>query len=301
MRKGKPNLSDRLYKLIYNPELPLNWKALPDNDKVVMFFHLFLLINEEFQKKFGKELATWVSIYSDLHEGNSINHPWMPYKHGVYINKKCTDCTKNGKHKCKMNVSQADLYDTLIRIPKGEHVTFDNKQLFRMYKKSVRHPYEETTIYLGSQDISTTSESQHFAIKDFSTYLESIYNGSTPRDLYPQVKIFYSKEKLMKDFEDFIDEQQTLYFKNHPEDKIIEYGHFEKKSDNRKKNYPFYEWERYLKLHILKNMGKKPAELAKQFFNTYNVSTNRQVNTYNKKAINLSRNAMKGDFPGKYS
>ncbi len=53
--KEKPFISEKLSKLIYNPELPPNWREMPAYQKLEMFHYLFLALNPNFQRLMGEE------------------------------------------------------------------------------------------------------------------------------------------------------------------------------------------------------------------------------------------------------
>jgi hypothetical protein len=54
-----PNLSERLKHLIYNPELPNQWKDNTYHQRMFLLHGLFRLLNKDFQMKYSK--------YLDLH------------------------------------------------------------------------------------------------------------------------------------------------------------------------------------------------------------------------------------------
>ena len=70
-------LSNRLYQLIYKPELPPNWREMSVNNKLYMFKNCFLLLNEDFQKEYGELLEKWLNyieyLYSDIEDDRKLN------------------------------------------------------------------------------------------------------------------------------------------------------------------------------------------------------------------------------------
>lgn len=107
---------------------------------------------------------------------------------------------------------------------------------------------------------------------------------------YPLKVIWNELKKLIKD-------DQQEWFTKRPEVK----PHFIKETkDGRLDTYPFDEWERYLKVYMLKQQGKTTNELAKQFYSEYHQDPKRQLLRDYDKSKKLSQNALNGNFPGKY-
>jgi len=313
MGKGKPHLTERLYQRIYNPELPPNWSGLPDHEKVFMFHKLFLLLNEDFQKEFGKELDEWFSIWEAQRDRNMkylLNHPWLEVDDlGGTLYKICCECAKNGP--CRMGIHKDDLIDILLRRDQGGAAEIEGGKILRsrFFEASVRLPSSVTLSPEQEGELKKLlPPHKNLADHDvalFKEHLEELRKGNIPKEIYPTVKIYYSKKRLIQDFGECIDEIQKLYFDKYPHEKSPEYGHLELKADRglkkRKKTYYFDEWARYYKVHVLNELKKSRKEIAGIYPNTVDKdSIPALIISDRKKAENLIKNAWTNSFPGKY-
>lgn len=144
---------------------------------------------------------------------------------------------------------------------------------------------------------------ENLDIKEFKTYMKQIKKGNIPFRYFPAVEIYLPKEKLLRDFERFIDKIQKNYFERYPQHKTIDFGHLKQKSDGRKDYYPFDEWERYYKAYILvEEQDMDRWDVAKKLIPTQH-SLEHAKDLIDKaivRARKLLKNAWSGSFPGKY-
>jgi hypothetical protein len=130
---------------------------------------------------------------------------------------------------------------------------------------------------------------------DFISELEK-YKYIDPMRFY-SIDIKYPLKVIWNELKKLIKDDQQKWFTKRPEGK----PHYIKETkDGRHDTYPFDEWERYLKVYMLKQQGKTTNELAKQFYSKYHQDPKRQLLRDYNKAKKLSQNALNGNFPGKY-
>jgi hypothetical protein len=147
-------------------------------------------------------------------------------------------------------------------------------------------------------------------IDRFNEYCKARSKGIIPSIVFAAIDIFTPKEELLRDLTEFIDCVQELYFKQHPEAKSVSFGHKRFKADKtgtpREINYPFDEWTRYFKVHVLSELGKRPREIRSILFDEYahvngEESKRSLVSSDKNKANSLIKNAWSGNFPKKQS
>jgi hypothetical protein len=111
------------------------------------------------------------------------------------------------------------------------------------------------------------------------------------------VNLNFPKETLLRQLEKRIENEREKYFGKYPDKRQL----FEKRDrTGRLTDYPFDEWERYLKIFMLKQQGMTITGLVKQFYRRHLADPRSQVQRDQRKARKLSRNAIQRNFPGKY-
>lgn len=166
--------------------------------------------------------------------------------------------------------------------------------------KEERDFFLKGTNILENEEIVSTPSIQD--VKEIEHALNRIKNGEYSRpDIEPlkllYINVRYPIKQILTEVENIIKHEQKNYYSKFPE---IEPSFIKKTKDGRNDSYPFDEWERYLKIYMLKKLGKTNRELAEQFYHTKNENTVRQVLRDNQKAKTLSKNAVEENFPGKY-
>jgi hypothetical protein len=108
------------------------------------------------------------------------------------------------------------------------------------------------------------------------------------------------QKEILPGLKEMIAAEQDLYFRKHQNEESL----FRKlMRDGRTDAYPFDDWERYLKVYMLKKGGETSKQIEELFYpENYRMltSSTRQVFKDAQHAHKLSQNAIKGNFPGKY-
>jgi hypothetical protein len=111
------------------------------------------------------------------------------------------------------------------------------------------------------------------------------------------INLNYPLKVILDSAKDLIKNRQEDYYAKYPQYMAF----FDKTASGVAAKYPFEDWEKYLKVHLLTKQGMTIKELARIFFEgRRNISPERQISTYRRKARKLSHNAVNGIFPGKY-
>lgn len=111
------------------------------------------------------------------------------------------------------------------------------------------------------------------------------------------VNVQYPDKVILNEIKEIINKEQEIYYSIYASKKPL---FIKKTSNGRYDTYSFVNWIRYLKVYMLKQQGKKNSELLKQFYNRYLEDPKSQLLRDNRKAKKLSKNAVAGNFPGKY-
>jgi len=304
MNREQKHISNKLYKLIYQPDLVPNWKEFPVNVKLYMFQNYFLLLNKEFQKQFGKNIEWSIKYYEELFKCVDSDDyvPDISFLSDALSDNKCT---------CEAMMMPQNKDESIV-------IKFDPLTLYDLLERKARYNWcaggieaEDDAVY--RQDIVDVGLKSHYLINsgsknkktDYVNELFEKYRKNRKKELpgiiYLAVKIYKPKEQLIEQFASLVSKYQDEYFKLHPEDKNIKFGHLERKVDGRSKSYPFDEWERYFKVYVMFELGKKQREIAEQLFPQAAVGSGEsKISQDLRKARKLIKNAWEGDFPGKY-
>jgi len=307
MNRERKHISDKLYKLIYQPSLVPNWKEFPVNVKLYMFKNYFLLLNKEFQKQFGGNIERNIKYIKELFKCVESEDYIPDFK---FLDNALGESEKHCI--CEALMMPQSKNESIV-------IKFDPLTLYDLLERKARYNWcaggidaEDDTVY--RQDIVDIGLKSHYLVDiddpkrkktDYVNALCKKYRRNRKKELpgivYLAVKIYKPKEQLIEQFSSLVSEYQDEYFKLHPEDKNIKFGHLERKVDGRSKSYPFDEWERYFKVYVMFELGKKQREIAEQFFPQDAVGSGEaKISQDLRKARKLIKNAWEGDFPGKY-
>jgi hypothetical protein len=329
-----PNLSERLKYLIYNPELPNQWKDNTYHQRMSLLYGLFRLLNEDFQMKYGKYLDLIIS--SKMLQCEDYQNKLGKY--AGYEEELSEEDYRNADG-YKSIISFEDLVNILLRkefllLTRGlldkEYDFFDktvhepallisfeqykeNCQRYEdwrrkayedpesgfdkeNYKSTQKCTKEEYKKYIKSQKLKNSDK--RLQIQKYKKYIDDLQSDIIPPIIYPHVHINYVREKLIRDFTKFIDTMQDRYFSQHPNDKHPISGHLKRKSDGRPQRHDLDAFERYFKVHVYCALGRKQKYIAAKFPNLDATSISKDK----KKANNLKNNAWPEtkEFPGDF-
>lgn len=110
------------------------------------------------------------------------------------------------------------------------------------------------------------------------------------------INVKYEENTILSKVKELIKYEQECFFSQCPEKKGI---YIKRDLTGRKDTHQFDEWARYLEVFMLREQGKLLKQIADDFYDK-NSDQIRQVSRDQKKAQNLSNNAIQGNFPGKY-
>ncbi len=117
---------------------------------------------------------------------------------------------------------------------------------------------------------------------------------------FQRINIQYPTEIILEKMRIIIEQEKQKYFSYFPErEPLVRKKTAKGIRDVTANSYRFDEWERYLKVYMLKQQGVTSKTIGDQFYSK-NQDPLRQVKRDNQKAKILSNNAVAGNFPGKY-
>jgi len=280
------------FEELYNLSIQAQWKHLPPWERVKFFRRWFIAISEEYTKGYIKFEAIKKQHFSQKRTINPselvTEHPWLNDNEEAY----------------RLCVSASAVFDLSLGklLRDGSLVLYWLYPLY--YDKSSRFPLSFPMPPVLHTSIEDALEGKR--------ELEKWEKCGRTKKMMEAIKCFlidvkYPAKVILEEIAKEVKEQQAQYFSKYPKDK----SQFVKETvDGRTDTYPFDEWERYLKVYMLKQQGKSRTELAREFFpasrqiakaiDSRMMNFKRQISTYSQKAKKLSKNAVTGNFPGKY-
>jgi len=309
MNREQKHISDKLYKLIYQPKLIPDWRGFPVHLKLFMFQNYFLLLNKTFQEEFGEQLEKWFTVFTVRPFEKSIDLFISLWPEDNLPLCKRQTLPRSGNEELVKKFNAGFLTNLIERTPRNK-INKYNLQLYQSVT-SEDHLFPTSVFESGERYVPLISYDKNVkkeednALVCFNEYIQERREGNIPDVVYLGVKLYRPEKELLEDFKNIMSELQEKYFQKYPDNKAPEFGHIGYKKDlrskKRPKSYPFDEWERYFKVYVMFELGKKQREIARQFFPQDAVGTGEgKISQDLKKARKLIKNAWEGDFPGKY-
>ena len=224
-------------KEIRDSKLPRGWEELDYIEKLRMFHMLFLLLNDDFQKKFGEELREWFKLFKMLEKGLRIDHFWAFGSGSGIVNIRCRHCPSFDGNSCEMIFSPAELYSLTYNkcFPSCDCFFSEELDIFphrkpTMKGTSVWEPDILKELFLGSLSLEKWEKIKINEGKEaFEEYLEARIRNEIPKKIFFCVDLTGTPEKIMKDFEQKITRLQKPFLEQNPQYKTKEFGHLHKK------------------------------------------------------------------------
>lgn len=286
-------LSETMHDVIYNPDIPAYWQAFPEGLKVKIFEMLFLLLNETFQNQHGEELEALQAIISEQRDQRTIQNKWFSLSPDEQFNFRGCDACSYSPLNCHIYSNIIDILSAIDRENVRSYLTLPIGSPFD-YKDHLIN----SILYSMDKPGVEMELSHRFPVFH---YMQPKEKGNTENVIYPAVRLYYPKERLMEDFEKFIDKVQPPYLEKHPARRYSMLGRESKKSDGRRQRQPIDVWERYYKMYVLSYLGKKQKDIALQLFPGNSIGSGEaKVSKGIKKAKELIQKAWDRKFPGTF-
>ena len=275
------------FKKLFELYVQTEWRHLQPWDKKEFFRLWFIAVSEEYMLAFMTFEEMFKQFVEDEQQG------------------------KIGKHKDISWPADDDRADSFYNIARD------------VLELDIEEP--QRSIWLSSQwqDNSSREDSEYMTIpssppakltnlKEIEDYKKIVYaknRGKEDSESYiifdsPRfggerllfINVQYPPKVVLHEIKKIVEEERTKYSTAYPRYA----SHFIKKMKNgRGDTYPFDEWERYLKMYMLKQMKIKLKEIAKHFYSERNQAPLRQVSRDCEEAEKLSRSAVAKKFPEK--
>lgn len=287
--KYTPQQNKFFYKELYDLFNKTKWKHLSSWDKVTFFTRWFTAVSDKYFESYKK--------FEQLKRGHKATK------------------TRNTKNK-QFAQAEKEISSWLKGLPDN-----DAKNIYVLafsYAIGFTLELREFTLrFLFSKKCSELRQ-QYNALYSIPALLPPVYTPEQKRmkdidksfdefiqnaiDLGEQemtlhINLNYPLKVILNSARDVIKNRQEDYYAKYPQHMAF----FDKTASGVAAKYPFEDWEKYLKIHLLTKQGMTIKELARMFFKgRRNISPERQISTYRRKARKLSHNAVNGIFPGKY-
>ena len=248
------------------------WRHLPNHERVFFFRRWFVAIADEYIKAWHKHKAIADEFEADKFSALSILVLSLP-------------------------VTKRYRYEALMTFPiletKGEReegspfVDNDPEKLWASFRPIWQPSFKEVIQIEKKRDVLSKE------LKEIA-YAPALPEYSALNLFYISVK--YDIDEVFRILRPILEKKQDEYDSHFPQ---ARQNYIKKDSKGRKDTYQFDEWDRYLRIYMLKGQGNSLSAIGKRFYRN-NLNPEVQVSRDKSKAENLSKNAIHHDFPGKY-
>lgn len=214
--ENHPYLSKKLVDIIYNPELPIDYRFLSEGRKLYVLHMLYLSLNPNFQKEFGKQLEEWISrAEADIRgiDVNDIDFTKCRSISDVDFSEIETEYHTITYSNGKTFFIPIELCMILLRSEIGYIAVQNDAIMADMIDANGKW---DNSLYaevfkLFPYDFGSVFESRR--IDKFQEFVEAREENRVPNRIYAAIDIIKPKEKIIEAFGKFIDSMQELYFK----------------------------------------------------------------------------------------
>jgi hypothetical protein len=188
----------------------------------------------------------------------------------------------------------------------GQCITLKNKLPHN--KMPVRIKYISSTVESAYEEYIASHKSQiqdtkNIKIKAYKDYIEDLQKGIIPEIIRPQINLNHDKDKLKRDFENFIDNVQPLYYEQNPQDKSYIHGQKEykdnKRGNKKRQSHSIETMENRFKTYVYKKRFNKTFPEIAEILHSKDKGNIDRVEGHYYDAEKIIKNVRKGFFPGK--
>lgn len=290
-----PQEKKTFYKDLYDLFIETEWKHLPSWETVMFFEQWFRAVS----KRYFEACMKFEHLKKEYSAGKERKRNKAVPELSHISSKLLKDINKLDD-----KLAQG-IYMTAFAFGIGfdkEHRKFTLSTLFKKDFVDFRHktwmmfsiPALTPPVYLSDEFKKSQFDKMVFPLISNTKMISKLITEQL-RTIH--VNISYPTNVILDEIRRYLDTEQSKYYSKYPSTKPI----FSQTKDGTTSKYPFDEWERYLKVHMLTQQGKTIYDLTDMFFKgKRNVNPERQISRDRQKARILSNNAMHGIFPGKY-
>jgi len=267
------------------------WSHLSVPDRVVFFKRWFVAISDDYIKAFtmlkhlAPELTGWVYLLDTIKADRKKFEEYFKRPFNGIMTKMRQDC--NNKTWNDFSIESRFFY-VLSKQVFGLHVDeigrdMDLNNAFRTFTKDFQFSVPSAPAFVLDEPVSK----------------EELLRLRGQVGVVPVfINVKYPFNEVLAKVREIFKHEQNSYFERNPDRAL----YIKEDITGRKVTNRFVEWERYLKIYMLKAQGTKTADLMKRFYDEHRGDDpERQLRRDIEKAARLSANAIAGNFPGQYS